>query len=242
MSSFVQSGVTWDFDGTPPAELPEDSNPIVVFRSLRNTLVNVSAHMLKANVRTARTAGIVYPYVRTLRLKTSAPIHSAHYARAFPNVASLRFSCIQHGGIDEEERDELAVIREGNRNLLRQHGEVNLLQHILAVSALDCHPLAARLARSSESSWETVSSDDCDRYKRIPASGQPLSVIDCELLSSPNASYLIGFLFERGYLLWLHSSIVSGAVERFLAFDPDAFTQVVFINYLSISEAGHLTR
>ncbi|RPD54122.1 hypothetical protein L227DRAFT_616450 [Lentinus tigrinus ALCF2SS1-6] len=205
MSSFVQSGVTWDFDGTPPAELPEDSNPIVVFRSLRNTLVNVSAHMLKANVRTARTAGIVYPYVRTLRLKTSAPIHSAHYARAFPNVASLRFSCIQHGGIDEEERDELAVIREGNRNLLRQHG-----------------------------GWSALS--------YIPTSGQPLSVIDCELLSSPNASYLIGFLFERGYLLWLHSSIVSGAVERFLAFDPDAFTQVVFINYLSISEAGHLTR
>ncbi|RDX48462.1 hypothetical protein OH76DRAFT_1483837 [Lentinus brumalis] len=108
----------------------EESNPILALRALRNTLVEISGYGVKANTTSDLCAGVVFPHVRKLRLETSDAIDSAEYARAFPNLAVLYFSCRYsiHGGIDEEERAELSVHRERNRTLLRERGGWSLLE------------------------------------------------------------------------------------------------------------------
>ena len=130
MSGVVHSA-SLHFDRSP-TELPEKSNPIFAFRSLRNTLVEVSGHLFTADVTSSYTSGIVFPHVRRLRLETSTPIHTIDYARAFPNLASLYFSCRPefYISVDEEERDDLAVARERNCTAMREHGGWSKLQFV----------------------------------------------------------------------------------------------------------------
>ncbi|KAI0701536.1 hypothetical protein C8T65DRAFT_788063 [Cerioporus squamosus] len=109
----------------------EDSHPIYALRSLRNTLVEVVCSGVRANTTPDRCAGIVFPHVRKLRLDTSVPIDSAEYARAFPNLSSLHFSCKKSipWGLDEEEREELGAHRARNRTLLRERGGWSTLEY-----------------------------------------------------------------------------------------------------------------
>ncbi|TFK87416.1 hypothetical protein K466DRAFT_653173 [Polyporus arcularius HHB13444] len=129
MSGFVHTAIL-DCKYPAAAQLA-DSNPILALRSLRNTLVDVVAYGFEANVTPGRCASIVFLHVRKLRLETFAPINSVEYARAFPNLASLHFSCrMSVMRIEERERDELAVHRNRNRMSLRECGGWSTLEYL----------------------------------------------------------------------------------------------------------------
>ncbi|KAI0751921.1 hypothetical protein C8Q80DRAFT_606951 [Daedaleopsis nitida] len=104
---------------------PDDRNPIVLLKSVRQTLTSLSGLWFQTD-EDVDAYDIVYPNMRYLEVETFETPNLAHYLPAFPNLASITLTT----GASEPDEGQEAFLRARNKSAQALHGRWPKLDRI----------------------------------------------------------------------------------------------------------------